>query len=86
MADPIDFLVREYNLVSELGSFPYVPGEKSAILNSEPRHPSGEEMRIFREISDGKYGYTSLNQESKKRYVRRFAGLCGLEVEFDGEW
>lgn len=86
MADSIDFLVRERNLVSELGSLPYVPGEKSAILNSEPRHPSGEEMRMFREISDKKYVYTALSQESKKRYVRRFAELCGLEVEFDGGW
>lgn len=86
MADPVDFLVREYGLVSELGPLPYVPGEKTAVLNSEPRHPSGEEMKLFRPISEGCFVYTSLNQGSKKRYIRRFAELCGLEVEFEGDW
>ncbi|AGB37783.1 type I restriction enzyme HsdR N-terminal domain-containing protein [Natronococcus occultus] len=86
MGDVVDLLIQEFGLLDEFESFPYVPGEKNAILNSEPRHPSGEEMRLYRELSDGYYLYVALNQVSKKRYVERFSGWCGLDVEFEGEW
>ncbi|MFD1527484.1 restriction endonuclease subunit R, partial [Halolamina salina] len=85
MADAIDFLIQEFDLIDELAPLPYVPGEKNAILNSEPRHPSGEEMRLYRELSGDYYLYVALNQISKKRYVERFAGFCGLDAEFEGE-
>lgn len=73
-------------MIDQLGEFPYVPGEKSAILSSEPRHPSGEEMRLYRELSDGYFLYVSLNKQSKQRYVKQFSELCGLTVEFSGRW
>ncbi len=70
----------------QLESFPYVPGSKNAILNSEPIHPTGEPMRMQRDLSDDYYLYVALDQGSKKRYLTRFAELCGLTAEFDGGW
>jgi len=86
MAAVIDFLIREHGLVDEIGSLPYVPGQKNAVLSSKPRHPTGEEMRLYEELSDGYYLETGLNRESKQRHMQQFAEMCGLAVEFTGAW
>ena len=86
MAAAVDVLIRDYELIDRFESFPYVPGEKTAVLNSELVHPTGEEMALSRELSTGYYLFTGLGKESKQRYVVRFADLCGLNVEFDGQW
>lgn len=86
MAQAIDVLVRDHDLIGQLGSLPYVPGEKRAILNTKPEHPTGDEMILCREISGGYYVFASLNKESKQRYIRKFAKKCGLEAGFSGDW
>ena len=86
MASTVLDLVENYGLLNELGPLPYVPGEKHAILNSKPEHPSGEEMKLWRSLTDGCYLFVSLNKEAKMRYVDRFAETCGLTAEFDGNW
>lgn len=87
MADAVDYLIEEHNLIPEIGPLPYVPGKKNAMLNDQPAHPDGErQMRTYRELTNGYYLYTSLNKESKMRHIERFAGKCGLAVEFAGGW
>lgn len=86
MADAVEWLVSEQKLIEKLPSFPYVPGKKNAILNDGPIHANGEEMRLYRELDDGYYLFTSLSKESKERYVRQFADMCGVDVKFDGAW
>lgn len=86
MAKAVDHLVSEHDLIERLPSFPYTPGKKHTILNDAPEHSNGERMKLFQELNDGYYVFTSLNKESKKRYVRRFAEACGVEVRFDGAW
>lgn len=86
MAAVIDSLVRKHRLVDEIGSLPYVPGQKYAILNTKPRHQSGEEMKSYKELSSGCYLFTSLNRKSKQRYIRQFTEMCGLTAEFSGGW
>ncbi|KYH27895.1 hypothetical protein HAPAU_05700 [Halalkalicoccus paucihalophilus] len=86
MAKAVEYLIFEHELIENLPSFPYVPGKKSAILNDEPVHRNGERMRQYRELGNGYYVYTSLNQESKKRQIRRFAEMCGVKAEFGGAW
>ncbi|PSQ23196.1 restriction endonuclease subunit R [Halobacteriales archaeon QS_8_65_32] len=86
MASVVDHLVENYDLLNEIGSLPYVPGKKNAILNSEPKHPSGEEMRLCRSLSNGCFLYVSLNKKSKIRHIDRFVSMCGLTAEFDGNW
>lgn len=86
MAAAVDFLISDRDLVSNLEPLPYVPGEKNAILNTEPNHPSGEQMRLYEQLPSNYYLFTSLNRESKQRYVQQFAEQCGLTAEFDGSW
>lgn len=86
MAGAVEYLVSEHDLIQNLPAFPYVPGKKSAILNDEPVHENGEKMRQYRQLDAGYYVYTSLNQESKKRHISRFAEMCDVEVEFGGAW
>ncbi|WP_138004622.1 type I restriction enzyme HsdR N-terminal domain-containing protein [Halalkalirubrum salinum] len=87
MAEATEYMIVNYNLISEVGPLPYVPGQKNAILNDQPVHPGGDrEMRTYRELNSGYYLYTSLNQDSKKRHVQRFAEMCSLGVEFEGGW
>ena len=85
MRDVAGYLVANHDLVGNLPQFPYVPGRKTAILNDEPVNADGSEMRLFRELDEGYFLYTSLNKESKQRYLRRFADFCGVEIEFD-DW
>ena len=86
MAAAVDLLIQEFGLVEELEPLPYVPGKKNAILSSEPRHPSGDGMRMHRELSSGYFLNVALNQDSKKRYVKRFSQYCGLSATFEGGW
>jgi len=84
MASAIDALLENYDLLNEIGSLPYVPGTKKAIINSEPVHPTGEEMSVSKTLANGCYLYVSLNRDSKTRYISRFAEMCGLTAAFDG--
>lgn len=86
MASAVTDLIENHGLLNELGPLPYVPGTKKAVLNSEPEHPSGEEMKLWRSLTDGCYLFVSLNKEAKMRYIDQFAEICGLAAEFDGSW
>ena len=86
MAMVTEYLIEEHQLIDRLQQFPYVPGKKNAVLNDEPNHPNGEEMRLYRSIADGYYVYTSLNKESKKRHLERFVECCDGSIEFAGRW
>jgi hypothetical protein len=80
MSKAVDYLVREYDLLDSV-SIPYVPGDRKAILNDEPKHPDGEEMRVHKQISGGYYLDTHMNRNGKERELRRLAGMCGLDVD-----
>jgi predicted type IV restriction endonuclease len=86
MAAVVDRLISNNGLIEEYEPLPYVPGNKIAILNDEPNHPNGEEMRLYREVGGGYYVYSSLNKGDKKRHLRDFADACGVDIAFGGEW
>lgn len=87
MAEAVDYLIENHDLISTVEPLPYVPGSKRALINDEPVHPNdGVEMRTYRELSNGCYLFTTFNKSDKKRNVERLADKCGLGVEFDGEW
>ena len=86
MAKSIAHLIDTHDLIDELPEFPYVPGEKNAILNDEPEHANGEPMRLFEDLENGYFVYTSLNKEAKWRYITEFAEACDLEADFQGPW
>lgn len=86
MAKVTNYLIESHELVSRLPEFPYVPGKKRAVLNNEPNHPDGTEMRLYKSLQDGYYLYTSLNRESKQRHLKRFVEVCDGSVDFSGRW
>jgi hypothetical protein len=87
MADAVDYLIQNYNLVSEISPLPYIPGREKAIINVDPTSPHDEEaMRNYRELSGGYYLDTHTNKEGKKRTVRRLVKKCDVSVAFLRGW
>ncbi|OYR81103.1 restriction endonuclease subunit R [Halorubrum sp. E3] len=86
MGTVVDHLIRDHDLIDAYAPLPYVPGKKIAILNDEPTHPSGEEMRLYRAVGGDYYVYTSLNKGDKKRHLTDFADAADVEITFDGDW
>lgn len=87
MAAAVDNLVTEYDLISKIEPLPYVPGQKKAVINTQPTYPDGEmEMRTYKELSGGYFLDTHASKRQKKREIRRLAEICDLEVKFHGAW
>ncbi|MYL68685.1 type I restriction enzyme HsdR N-terminal domain-containing protein [Halorubrum distributum] len=86
MEETVDLLVENHGLIEAYAPLPYVPGQKIAMLNDEPNHPNGDEMRTYRQVGGDYYVYTSLNKKDKKRHLRNFADACGVDIDFTGEW
>jgi len=87
MAQAVNYLVKNYDLISELEPLPYIPGREKAIINNEPSTPHDDEaMRAHRELSSGHYIDTHANKRGKKRTVRTLAEECGLVASFAGQW
>ena len=87
MAEAVSYLIKNYDLISEIEPLPYIPGREKAIINDEPSSPHDEKaMRNYRELSNGYYLDTHMSAKNKKSYLRKFANISGLEVAFTGEW
>jgi len=87
MADAVDYLIQNHNLISRIEPLPYVPGNKNALINDQPVHPDDErDMRTHRELTNGYYLFTSFNKRDKKRHIERLADKCNLAIESKGGW
>ena len=86
MEETVDHLIENHGLIEAHAPLPYVPGQKIALLNDEPNHPTGDEMRTYRQVGGDYYVYTSFNKKDKKRHLSNFAEACGVEITFDGRW
>jgi len=87
MADTVEYLIDNHNLISAIEPLPYIPGRTKVILNNQPTYPDEEqEMRRPRELNGGFYLETHDNKKGKKRELRRLVEQCGLEVEFEAGW
>lgn len=88
MAELVNYLIEEQGLIAQI-DIPYVPGTgrgSCALVNDEPVHINGEEMRQYEELSEGYYLFTSLSSEDKIRYVSELPEKVGLESDFIGDW
>jgi len=87
MGEAVDYLIEHHGLIDEI-ELPYSPprARKNCSINTEPKHPNGEEMRIPYELSNGYFLHTSLNTRGKKTRLRDIAENVNLSVEFLGEW
>jgi len=84
----VNYLIGEKELLAEI-EIPYIPGTgqgSRALLNDEPQHPNGSDMRGQQRVSGGYYLLTNLNSEAKKRYVSELPEKVGLECEFSENW
>lgn len=82
IAEAVEYLIEKCGLLDEI-SLPYVPGNKKAILNTEPRHPDGSKMTGFRKIHGDYYLDTHMNKRGKEKELNRLSAKCGLKVDFD---
>lgn len=84
----VDYLIKNRNLIEET-DIPYIPGTgqgSRALVNDEPVHIDGKEMRAYQQLSDGHYLYTSLNADTKSRYLTELAEKLALSCELVGDW
>jgi hypothetical protein len=84
----VNYLIGKEGLLDEI-EIPYIPGTgqgSRALLNDEPTHPNGSDMRGQQRVSGGYYLLTNLSSEDKKRYVSELPEKVGLECEFSGGW
>lgn len=82
MGKAVEYLIEEFDLLDDI-PLPYVPGNKKAIINNQPTHPDGSEMRGFHAIPGDIYVDTHMNKRGKEKELSRLAGKCGLDVEFN---
>ena len=84
----MNYLIDEKGLLDTI-DIPNVPGTgrgSRALLNDEPRHTDGSDMRQYEPVSERHYLFTSLSAGDKKRYLVELPEKLGFECEFTGEW
>lgn len=87
MANAVNYLIQEHNLIERISPLPYVPGRKKAVINNQPTYPDSEEhMRHYKKLEGGYYLDTHYKKEDKIRRMREIARECGLSAQFEGEW
>lgn len=87
MAEAVNYLIEDYDLISKIKPMPYVPGREKAIINESPTSPHDEEaMRTYREVNQGYYLDTHMSKDTKERHLRRLVNKCSLDVKFEGSW
>jgi hypothetical protein len=82
------YLIAEEGLLDEI-DIPYIPGTgrgSRALLNDEPEHSNGSDIRGQQRVSGGYYLLTNLSSDDKMRYVSELPEKVGLECEFSGRW
>ena len=73
----VNFLFQDGYLSQE--DLPIDSGRTRYILNTEPKHKNGSEMKLPKEISEGVYLESHISNKGKKRKMKRLA------AEFGGE-
>ncbi|MFD1634454.1 hypothetical protein ACOZ4L_01830 [Haloplanus ruber] len=87
MAEAVNYLIQNRDLISKINPLSYIPGREKAIINYKPASPHDEQaMRHFQELVQGYYLDTHMDKETKRRHIQGVADRCGLDVEFSGEW
>jgi hypothetical protein len=88
MAEPTDDLIEEGGLVDAI-DLPYVPGtgrRSRAVLDGEPKHTDGSEMRQYEPVAGGDSLFTSPSAGGRQRYLPELPGNVGPGCEFERGW
>ena len=87
-ANLTNYLIRNHDLLEQI-EIPYIPGRGTgdrALINTKPRHPDGSEMKLSKQLENGYFLFTSLNAESKIRYISELAEIVEIECNFSESW
>jgi hypothetical protein len=82
MKEAVNYLITEQDLVSQIGSFPYIPGKSRAILHDSHEY-DGKSVRQPKELEEGYILEANLSAKQKQREVRRLADKCGVKALFE---
>jgi hypothetical protein len=88
MTAAVDYLIQSHELLDAI-SLPYIPGTgrgNRALLNDDPVHADGGEMRQAGETTQGVWVFTSLSAADKQRYFPELPEVVGLDCQFRGGW
>lgn len=85
MKEAVRYLINEHGLLNEIDLPHGLPGTGQVTINTEPYHPNGDEMHLYKEIN-GVYVFTHMDKKYKKKRIEDLANQVGLEVEFHGDW
>jgi len=86
--DLATYLITEHDRLEHI-DIPYPVGSGSgtrALLDDDPRHRDGKEMKQAKELPGGHHLLTNMNAEQKRTYVPEVAAAVGLTCRFEGEW
>ena len=87
MVAAVDYLITKHNLIDAIEIPHSTPQARTmCTLNSEPKHPDGDEMRQPHELINGYHVETALNTKGKKSRIVDLVEQIGLSVEFLGDW
>ena len=88
MADVVEYLISEHDLIEQLGALPYISkhARYRVVLNDEPTHTDGSPMKQYKKIRDRYYLHTHLQKHSKKVQLRELAYKCNIDLDFNGDW
>jgi hypothetical protein len=82
MKEAVNYLITDQDLVSQIESFPYIPGKSRAILHESDEY-DGKSMRQPKNMEEGYILETNLNAKQKQREVQRLADKCGVKILFE---
>jgi hypothetical protein len=88
MANLADYLIEERNLLERI-TIPYFPGRGTgdrALINTEPEHPNGNEMRSSKQLENGYFLLTHLSSKAKIRYISELVEIVGMDYGFSENW
>ena len=87
MGSAVDYLIEKYDLLDVI-DIPHFPPQarKNCTINTESKHPNGEEMRVPYELTNGYYLHTALGIRAKKSRIRDLTKHVEPSVEFLGDW
>lgn len=83
--ETVEYLIENYDVISDIGALPYIPGRKRPIIHEQMSTPNAEMAQPV-EVSQGYYIETNLSSIQKRRELERLADLYQFDITFDGDW
>ncbi len=83
MVDAANYLITNHDLMERI-EIPWVPGRSKAVINDRDEWEGA--VVAYQPLEDGYYIDTNVNSAGKQREIKRMAQICGIDVNFKGDW